>query len=503
MIDYTIIYFYNFSRLYNYISNNIEEILKLYDEKNKFSKGVIFLIEKRYRLEFDSLSSREEKISYLNSDRFLGNLQGYSFIIYDEKKCIAEIYRIYILNSLKTKAIYTSIFDSLLKYIPSIPEGNRDDKPCRIYLMLSDIMEKIISFRFLSSLGFYGTYANKKSPLGISLGLTSIFLIKNNTPMVISSPHMGKILANKVGFIKRFKLNQLCKLNFILSNSSKKFLREMTKNSGTVIFGMKDDKEGKKDGKEGNMKKQSNQKEVSGGFCIGNIHKTKGGIIFEFNIDKKLVRIDKDEEAQIAPSKYNFHTHPFQAYINNNVDYAWPSAADFNAFLYSVNEYGTIFHILGSVEGIYVISLSKDICNKNGEIPSLPKTYFKKFNLNDKRKDGKKKSKNTLRDTLKDTIHKDKKDKSNKDTPNKDRKISRGNSTPEIPVRSVSFEESIDPRSDFFLNASFNPQSYTTYINSEEFRVNGKKIFDVQYCPWSEDYIFEVYFPKQNDVCLV
>lgn len=426
MIDYTIFYSYNFSILYNDIDNNIEKLLKLYDKEDDYSKGVIFIVQKECASIFNSLK-KDEKILYLNSNNFLENIWAYTFTLYDDKKYIAEIYDVYMVRNgykNKYKYIYRNISNALIKYVSD---------NCRIYLVLDMLSNEhsIASkndkkyLEILSGLGFNGTYIAKKSPLGINLNKSTLFLYRINT-LKISHKVLNnnlinnKILINKIEFINQFKINQKCKLKFTISGRTKYFLEKLTKNWNNI------------------------KKEISGGFYIKNTYKFKGQLVFEFDIDEKLVKINKNEEADITPSRFNFHTHPFQAYINNNVNYAWPSSADYGAFLYSAVNYGTIFHILGSVEGIYVISISKDSVKDNIKniLKDIPKLYFKKYNLNDKRK--------------------------------------------------ITSPEK-----------SFTPHSYISHINSSNFEYKNKKLFNVQFSAWNDNHIFEVYFPMQNKTCFL
>ena len=62
----------------------------------------------------------------------------------------------------------------------------------------------------------------------------------------------------------------------------------------------------------------------------------------------------------IVPGLYNFHTHPRNAYKIYNVKLGWPSGQDYIGFLLAFVEDDTIFHIVATLEGIYIISIHKD-----------------------------------------------------------------------------------------------------------------------------------------------
>jgi len=98
------------------------------------------------------------------------------------------------------------------------------------------------------------------------------------------------------------------------------------------------------------------QREISGKFVL--VH---SGEHFELDIDEKSVKKGDKESASYVESFGTFHTHPYEAYQRNNVCIAWPSADDYLAFLYMYGVCYTGFHVVSTIEGIYLISLKKYI----------------------------------------------------------------------------------------------------------------------------------------------
>lgn len=77
-------------------------------------------------------------------------------------------------------------------------------------------------------------------------------------------------------------------------------------------------------------------------------------------IKDKTQRGDKEEVGNID-TLASFHSHPAQAYLRYNVCAAWMSDDDFKTFLYVYsNGYGA-FHIVSTVEGLYIITMSDEI----------------------------------------------------------------------------------------------------------------------------------------------
>ena len=91
-------------------------------------------------------------------------------------------------------------------------------------------------------------------------------------------------------------------------------------------------------------------------MSTGNIYK------IEINHDSMI----KGDEigVDIVPGLYNFHSHPRNAYKIYDVKLGWPSGQDYIGFLLAFVEDDTIFHIVASLEGVYIISIHKDWFSK-------------------------------------------------------------------------------------------------------------------------------------------
>lgn len=110
-----------------------------------------------------------------------------------------------------------------------------------------------------------------------------------------------------------------------------------------------------------NLNNPSQKNELSGSLSISNI---KNKNVLELTVNAENISHGKAEEVNAVISRYNFHTHPKQAYINNNVINGWPSSQDAIGFL-TLN-HRTVFHTVVTLEGIYIISFSEEWINKNG-----------------------------------------------------------------------------------------------------------------------------------------
>jgi hypothetical protein len=107
------------------------------------------------------------------------------------------------------------------------------------------------------------------------------------------------------------------------------------------------------------------QKEVGGAFLLDYPERQTDDFIWEVNLDKgKGILTQYEESVDIVPGRYNFHTHPREAYGKHRVSIGYPSGSDYFAFLLAVNNLRTIFHCVIALEGIYTISLSSYWCTR-------------------------------------------------------------------------------------------------------------------------------------------
>lgn len=102
------------------------------------------------------------------------------------------------------------------------------------------------------------------------------------------------------------------------------------------------------------LKEKTEQREISGKFLCYPI----GDKSIVLKIDEITTDLGNKEEVGYFDTIASFHTHPFEAYERYNICLAYPSVDDYATFLYIyANGYGS-FHIVSTVEGIYVITIS-------------------------------------------------------------------------------------------------------------------------------------------------
>lgn len=116
------------------------------------------------------------------------------------------------------------------------------------------------------------------------------------------------------------------------------------------------------------------QREISGRFML---YETSPNT-FLVTVDKETSNRGEKEETSSINTLASFHTHPLEAYHKYKVCMAWPSVDDYCVFLgIYANGYG-MFHILGTVEGIYVITISKRLAKEGREKIKNNMEYYEK-----------------------------------------------------------------------------------------------------------------------------
>ena len=113
------------------------------------------------------------------------------------------------------------------------------------------------------------------------------------------------------------------------------------------------------------------------------------GIFYFQPVKSSYIKGDKNG-TNVPEFKANFHTHPSQEYLAQAVSAAWPSGDDYKAITEKINEEQMAIHIVATKEGIYIISLSREMCLNPGGVKKIKSkdTNKYKFSLPDIDKKG-------------------------------------------------------------------------------------------------------------------
>jgi hypothetical protein len=97
------------------------------------------------------------------------------------------------------------------------------------------------------------------------------------------------------------------------------------------------------------------QCEVAGAFKVSKIGK---GYI-SLKINPKTVIMGDIDTVEMVKGYGTFHTHPRELYTKYGVSLGWPSGQDYYGFHLALDRYKIKFHIVATLEGVYVIQSVK------------------------------------------------------------------------------------------------------------------------------------------------
>lgn len=274
-----------------------------------------------------------DKIIYINSTKFNTQILYKSLFICTDHICEIwdieyNIYSKYILNNLSKFILNKHMHFWISIDINKSNEINNIIKYC----------------------GFHSPYICKKSPLKFELKSNSLCLYKTNCIV----PY--KLTMNNIYYI----LQQ--------HNIRNNYCSMTAKFTENAIIDLKQI-----------PYKHSN--EMSGTLTIIDNKKEGDDIIFYVDIINSSKNEGDKENIIIVNNRYTFHSHPIDAYLRHNVNYAWPSAQDYIGFLQAVVEVKCIFHVITTKEGIYIISISKNYVDKYRKYYKDTSYIRKNFNI--------------------------------------------------------------------------------------------------------------------------
>ena len=100
--------------------------------------------------------------------------------------------------------------------------------------------------------------------------------------------------------------------------------------------------------------------------------------VHNIEVNNSSIIHGKEFGVDIVTGLYNFHSHPINAYRKYNVKLGWPSAQDYIGFLLASKEDETIFHLVITLEGIYIISLTKEWVTKKNLLTNKALKFIEK-----------------------------------------------------------------------------------------------------------------------------
>ncbi len=289
--------------------------------------------------------------------------------------------------------------------------------------------------------GFKDPYITNKTPFGDVLANNFVVLTRKNNAEV-DTTDVDEIRANLSYLIKEFEKGgeSPCGTKAIFNRETADYLYKLTTKA-----------------------RGADSKEISGKLLLNWVVDRRANPICEVIVEKNGLNNGKTSDAKFVKSRYNFHTHPHEAYVQHSCDLGWPSNDDYYAFINGFLQFDTSFHAVVTLEGIYIISIAKD------SVIPLFKAYAKR---------GEKFIDNILEPYI-DSIDIDKK----------------------------GFKSEIGVK--FSGHTIHSPLDYTRFVNSSSLsnsrtNLTLKSLFDLQFLPWDNVIEpFHFFYPKIGGNCFI
>ena len=270
--------------------------------------GLILIVPTLSLQTLKDLPSGPERIEYLGSVEMVRSIVAWVYVIYDSKGKLCDI--------LAPPEAYMGLIVGALE--TSLPN---DITLCvKANLTQIDLIEEYIN------VGFGNPYICQSSSLCMS---------KQNNTLPTQSP-VG--VASEIAYTLSQVSQPDCSAILQLETPTLNYLKTLTTVGSTL-----------------NDSGAITQKEVAGAL---HVILTTPELVHVLEVVPESIITGEEEGVPIAVGLYNFHSHPKAAYERHRVELAWPSAQDYVGFLLAVREDHTICHLVISIEGIYIMSLS-------------------------------------------------------------------------------------------------------------------------------------------------
>lgn len=271
--------------------------------------GLVVIVPEKVLQTLKTIPLGKKRVEYFNSDKFTDLVEKYFYVYYNYSK--KKVYMI------------PDIYDRFNELLNALFTGFPQTCQICVEINLRDKNFKEILKQFTGH-GF----GNPKIEGEI------LVLSRVNRPS--SFNNCDTTLHLIVDMLEQSK-KDTCGINAQFSKTAIKFLRRASKIGFTV------DRNGKK-----------SQKELTGELVVEKVVQKDGKYIYIININEGSVGSGSEEEVDVSPTRYNFHSHPEEAYVRHSVDKAWPSLTDYLGYKILGNR--TIFHCVATLEGVYVMS---------------------------------------------------------------------------------------------------------------------------------------------------
>ena len=294
--------------------------------KTSLKLGLALMVPQEMLENLQGTPKGKARVRYINNPEFVTSITGYAYVSYDSKKEVCDVMKTSGLSMKEIALEAVGVFpnDALLWVGVPIEDSELRDRA----------QELIFA-------GFGDPHISKERPSGVPFQSYGLCMVKRNNNQLRRSTTRGEINYVLAEFENRAGT---CQMQVCLTAEAIGYLRDLQK------IGMSLNSDG-----------SITQKEMAGNLKCEEVD---NDLVHYLGVDYNSLLMGKEMGVSIAPGMYNFHSHPKGAYETAKVEFGWPSAQDYVGFLMAFLEDDTILHLVTTLEGLYIMSMS-EYCLEN------------------------------------------------------------------------------------------------------------------------------------------
>jgi hypothetical protein len=322
------------------VPNDLDSLKKLINPiPNTSLKLALYMkIPKNAITILKGLPKGKPRVVYLNTKEFVTSITGFAYVSYDPKKAVCEILKISGISIKEICRQTIGVFPNNAMIWAGIPvEDNNIRKRARE----------------LTKAGFDEPHISEKRPSGTHFSSYGLCMLKLNDNQLRISASEGNVNYVLNEFEKKMGI---CQMQVVLTSDTLRYLRDLQKIGMTINY-------------DGSI----SQKEIAGNLICERVDKD---LVHHLTVDYDSLLTGNEMGVSIVTGMYNFHSHPREAYDRANMKVGWPSSQDYLGFFMAFLEDGTIIHLVTSLEGIYVLSMSEYSLENKTKFSKKIKTFI-------------------------------------------------------------------------------------------------------------------------------
>lgn len=310
--------------------------------------GLVLCLNEPVLKQLNSIELGNERVSFMNSQEFVDAIYDFSYLIYNKNKGVCGIV------GLEKMHMLEHVVDSAMSGIPN-------DVYLTIGVSITDSELTNCVREFIKN-GFCNPYICRSNTVGHVYKDYGICFFRANT-LLDNQTNIDEVNDDISYVINEYKKNKVqnCKMSVVLSDKVIPFLKQICHTGSTF-----------------NNDGSISQKEAAGSLVVSSIDSE---LVHQMDVDRNTIVSGEEEGVSVSRGLYNFHSHPREAYERNNVKYGWPSAQDYYGFLSSFLNNNTIFHIVVTIEGVYILSITNEWIRRGSKLKNMKDFIFDNYSF--------------------------------------------------------------------------------------------------------------------------